>query len=86
MRRAVVITEEAREAIISFAQAHQRSANRCPALRGEGARASALAWAQALAEGMKDGTFVEIDGKPCLEDVRPRAAASVAVARQETLF
>jgi hypothetical protein len=84
--RAVVITAEARQAIIVFVQAHERSANRCPALKGEGARTSALAWARALAEGMKDGTFVELDGKPCLEDVPPRAAAAVLAARQEALL
>ena len=86
MIRLVVLTPEARETILAFAQAHQGSANRCPVLRGEGARASALGWARALAEGMKDGTFVEIDGKPCLEDVRPRAVTAAPAARQETLL
>lgn len=86
MIRLVVLTSEAREAILAFAQAHQRSANSCPALKGERARASALAWARVLAEGMKDGTFVALDGQPCLEDVRPRATTAVQPARQESLL
>ena len=66
MSRTVIIAPHAREATLDFARDHIKSANRCPALRGERAEYSGEAWARTLAREMKAGTFTHVDGEPCL--------------------